>query len=76
MISRIPTYLEVTKSFLEDYTNVCEEIIYISNMTLQNDAAHGTFTIINCDHTWRAAVHGGHYVTGIDPEAGIDWGFM
>ena len=45
-------------------------------MTLQNDTAHETITIINGDHTWRAAVHGDHYVTGIDPEAGIDWGFM
>ena len=28
------------------------------------------------NHIWRAAVHGDHYVTGIIPGAGTDWGFM
>ena len=32
-----------------------------------------------CDkigHTWLAMVHGDHYIIGIVPGAGIDWGFM
>ena len=28
------------------------------------------------DHTWRAAVHGDHYVTDTVPGVGMDWDFI
>ena len=32
--------------------------------------------IFNANHTWRVAVHGDQYVTGITPGSGIGWGLL